>query len=102
MQIDLLSDDVLRLSEASKILPRGRHGKKIHVSTLWRWSSRGVRGVKLETVRMGGLIYTSKQALQRFFGQLNQVNNLNGCNSGRRRGHSTRVRQRLKGAGLMS
>ena len=102
MRIDILSDDVLRLSEAAKILPRGRSGKKVHVSTLWRWSSRGIRGVKLETVRMGGLIYTSRKALQGFFGQLNQTENLMNCISGHKQRRATRVRQRLKGAGLLS
>ena len=102
MQIDLLSDDVLRLSEAAKILPRGRHGKKIHVSTLWRWACQGVRGVRLETVRMGGVIYTSKEALQRFFAQLDSPQIQPPKDSANRQRETNRVKQRLKEEKLLS
>lgn len=43
-----------------------------HVSTCWRWWRHGIRGVKLETVVIGGRRYTSREALQRFFQELNQ------------------------------
>jgi len=69
--IDLLEDsDLLTLREASKILPCGRNGKKPHISTLWRWATHGLHGVKLETVRRGGTVYTSCAALRRFFSEL--------------------------------
>jgi hypothetical protein len=38
----------------------------MHVSTLWRWSLRGVKGIRLETVMIGGIRYTSREALERF------------------------------------
>ncbi len=44
--------------------------RPIHVSTLYRWSSKGVRGVRLEAVGIGGKRVTSKEALQRFFDRL--------------------------------
>lgn len=37
-----------------------------HIATCWRWINRGVRGVKLETVLIGGRRFTSLEALQRF------------------------------------
>lgn len=37
-----------------------------HVSTIWRWINRGIRGVKLETVMVGGRRFTSREALERF------------------------------------
>lgn len=37
-----------------------------HVSTLHRWRLKGVRGVKLETVLVGGTRYTSDEAIARF------------------------------------
>ena len=40
---------------------------KPHISTLHRWRLRGVRGVKLETVLIGGRRFTSDEALSRFF-----------------------------------
>ncbi len=57
----LLAEDVIRLSEVSAELP-GR----VDVSTVWRWAQRGVRGVKLETVTIGGKRMTSRQAVSRF------------------------------------
>ena len=38
--------------------------------TLYRWSAKGIRGVRLETIRVGGSLCTSVQALQRFFDRL--------------------------------
>jgi uncharacterized protein DUF1580 len=38
----------------------------VHVGTLHRWRLRGVRGVRLETIVIGGLRYTSAEALERF------------------------------------
>ncbi len=65
MNID--SEELLTLSTAATRLPYGRAGKSVHVATLHRWASRnGVRGVRLETVRIGGVRYTSAEALQRF------------------------------------
>jgi hypothetical protein len=31
------------------------------------WANRGVRGIRLETVMLGGVLYTSKEAVARFF-----------------------------------
>ena len=42
-------------------------GRRIHPSTLHRWRLRGTRGVKLETLLVGGTRYTSVEALNRFF-----------------------------------
>ncbi len=64
--IDLATEQVVSLSEASKRLPRRRKGKRPHVATLYRWAVRGVRGVRLETLRVGGTLCTSLEALQRF------------------------------------
>lgn len=60
-RLKILTEDVLSMSQAAKELP-GRP----HVSTLWRWANRGVRGVKLETVCIGDRIFTSRQSLTRF------------------------------------
>jgi hypothetical protein len=38
---------------------------------LWRWAARGIRGVRLEVVRVGGTTWTSVEALGRFFAALN-------------------------------
>jgi hypothetical protein len=61
MSIDFSSETLLSFSEATRSLP-GRP----HISTLHRWRLRGVRGVKLKTVLVGGRRYVSLDALDRF------------------------------------
>jgi hypothetical protein len=39
---------------------------------LWRRQKRGVRGVRLETVKIGGGLCTSRQAVERFVERLNE------------------------------
>ena len=65
MSIDLQQESLLSLRDAAKALPR-IDGKRPHVSTLWRWCRRGVRGVRLEYVRLGHRVCTSRGALCRF------------------------------------
>ena len=55
------SEDLLSYPQASRECP-GRP----HVSTIFRWARRGVRGIRLETVLCGGRRFTSRQALKRF------------------------------------
>lgn len=61
MPIDTETEILLTLTEAAKTLP-GRPS----VTTLWRWRTRGVRGVRLDTCAVGGRRYTSREAIQRF------------------------------------
>ena len=63
---DLEAETVVSLSDATKHLPRRRRGKRPHLATLYRWSTNGVRGVKLEVIRVGSTLCTSLEALQRF------------------------------------
>src|SRR5262245_55601688 len=65
MAIDLQNETVISLTQAAKALPPV-DGKRIHVSTLWRWARKGVRGVRLEHIRLGHRVCTSLQALSRF------------------------------------
>ena len=65
--IDVTTENLITLSKAARDLP-SRNGKRgINNSTVWRWTVRGIRGVKLETVLVGGTRFTSQQALNRFF-----------------------------------
>ncbi|MEN8148989.1 MAG: helix-turn-helix domain-containing protein [Planctomycetota bacterium] len=66
MVVDVLGEETLTLAEAAEVLPRLRRGRKVHVSTLYRWVSRGVGGVRLEAVKLGRTLITSREALQRF------------------------------------
>ena len=75
MAIDTTSEELISLTEAARLLPRRRKGKRPHVATLYRWSIRGVRGVCLETVQVGGTRCTSREAIARFIDRLSVANN---------------------------
>jgi hypothetical protein len=70
MAIDFTKENVISLTEACKLLPQRRGGKRPHISTLYRWSSSGYRNVVLETIRVSGTLCTSSEALQRFFDRM--------------------------------
>lgn len=38
----------------------------VNVATVWRWTTKGARGAKLETVCVGGRRFTSDEAFARF------------------------------------
>ena len=61
---DIQVEQLLTLQDAAKSLPR-----RPHVATVYRWISAGVRGVRLEAVRVGGVLYTSREKLQFFADQ---------------------------------
>lgn len=62
-----MSTNYIPLTEAAQQLP-GRP----HVSTLHRWSHHGVNGTKLETVRVGGRVFVTQEAIERFLAELNK------------------------------
>jgi hypothetical protein len=61
MSIDPKIEHLYSLAAAAKLLPG-----EPHLATLHRWRSRGVKGVKLETLVIGGRRFTSLEALGRF------------------------------------
>lgn len=68
--IDPLKESLVSLSEACRLVPRRRAGKKCNVATIYRWTAVGIRGVRLESIQIGGSRCTSKEALSRFFAAL--------------------------------
>ena len=68
--IDISKEHVIPLAAVAAELPRRRRGRKTHISTLYRWSGPGCRGVILETIQIGATRCTSREALQRFFERL--------------------------------
>ena len=64
--ISIADEKLIPLRDAPKHLPPRPNGKRLHVSAFYRWITRGVRGILLESIRIGGTTYTSLEALQRF------------------------------------
>ncbi|MCX5658472.1 MAG: DUF1580 domain-containing protein [Planctomycetota bacterium] len=70
--INIAHERLIRLSDVPRLktLPRGHRQRRMHVSVVYRWAKRGLRGERLETIRVGGSLCTSREALQRFFNRL--------------------------------
>ena len=68
--IDPLTEQVVSLADAAKSLPTRRGGKRPHVSCIYRWTVSGCKGVRLESIQIGGTRCTSREALGRFFERL--------------------------------
>ncbi len=61
----ILTEDVITLADARKELA-AITGKRPDKATMSRWVHRGVGGVRLEAVRLGVQLLTSRQAITRF------------------------------------
>lgn len=59
------------LRTAGAFVPRPQGARAPHRATVQRWALHGVRGVRLEVVRIGGSVYTSREALSRFIERTN-------------------------------
>jgi hypothetical protein len=68
--IDPTHEDLMSLTEAAQSLPKRRRGKRPSISCLYRWTQQGVRGVRLESIQIGGTRCTSREAIARFIERL--------------------------------
>ena len=68
--IDVQREQPISFNEASRFLPDNR---RPGFSTWWRWSTHGIRGVKLETIMVGGRRCTTAEAVRRFFERVTAV-----------------------------
>jgi len=64
--------DLIPLETVPERLPR-RRGRKHHRSTPFRWASRGLHGVTLQTTRVGGTMCTTEAWLLRFFADVEKA-----------------------------
>ncbi len=67
---DIQSEQLISLNEARATMPPRRAGKRPSLSCLYRWTSTGCRGVRLEYVQVGATRFTSREAIRRFFDRL--------------------------------
>ena len=68
----LLDETLCTFSEAAQWLPR-IGGKRLSTATLWRWARKGIKGLHLETRRIGIRFLTSREALDRFTKALSEL-----------------------------
>ncbi len=70
---DTIAEKPIPLDQIPPEAIPGRGGKPVHQVTLGLWHRRGVRGVKLETIMIGGRRCTSIEALNRFYQAVSQA-----------------------------
>lgn len=66
IMIDVKREELIPIRLVPRRLPPRPNGRPVHISAVYRWVQRGVRGVRLDAIRIGGTTYTSEEALQRF------------------------------------
>ena len=89
--------DAMPLSRASDFIPGNPH-----VATLWRWVSKGVRGVKLSVVRVGGRTMVTPDSIETFLNRLNAADEPQSpsITAGQRRRQSEAARRELAEIGI--
>jgi hypothetical protein len=61
----LQDEEIITFGRAAQLLP-SVNGKPVHSTSVWRWGRKGVRGLRLECLRIGGRFVTSMEAVERF------------------------------------
>lgn len=67
--INIVRDKLIPFADVPNMLPK-KNGKKLNLSTIYRWHQRGLKGVRLEAVQYGGTLATTEVALNQFFHDL--------------------------------
>jgi hypothetical protein len=62
---ELRDDNPMSLTDAATYLGKVT-GRKPHVSTLWRWCQKGCKGVRLDSICVGGKRFVTVAAIERF------------------------------------
>ncbi len=97
---------LIPLHRVPATLPKRRNGKRIHVSTTYRWTTRGIDGVKLQTVQVGNLRCTTIEMLEEFFARLaskKQPQPILPAKAGRRESPAAaKAKQALDAAGVVN
>src|SRR2546425_11753779 len=68
--IDTAIEEAITLNAARRLPALRRDGRSPDLCTIYRWISRGVAGVTLESVKVGGARCTSAEAVRRFLDRL--------------------------------
>jgi hypothetical protein len=98
--INLETEKPVTLAEAPQLIPAinavpGMESRKpLHPRTLYNWATKGKHGVTLEVVPLGGILVTSREALQRFFARLAECRLQRFHDRDRGRGRESSLRRR--------
>ena len=67
-EINTFEERIISLEDGAKHISK-ISGTKRNRRVLIRWSNRGVAGIKLPTIRVGGQLYTSQEKLNWFLNE---------------------------------
>ena len=70
--IEIGADELIPLGDVSRLLPPRRGGKRPSFACILKWTRQGCRGQRLETIRIGSTLCTTKTALEDFFRALTE------------------------------
>ena len=73
MAIDITRERLVTFKRLVRELSERSGDRPLHKSTPMRWHARGVKGVKLEAVRIGRTWYTTLEAFARFTERLTSL-----------------------------
>jgi hypothetical protein len=68
--IDLSRERPITLNAARRLPELSRDGRRPDIASLYRWTGKGLRGIRLESVQIGGSRCTSVEAVRRFINAL--------------------------------
>ncbi len=92
MPIKLQSEELMSLTDVTRNLPK-IGGKRLRHATVSRWCRKGCLGVRLEHVRIGGRVCTSREAVARFIERMTAAGvlgpNVTKPNTGKQRARRT-------------
>jgi Protein of unknown function (DUF1580) len=89
-----VADDLISLTAASRLLP-----SHPNPATLWRWRTKGIRGIRLQTVLVGGRRFVTRKAIEEFIQRLTEAAEQRATDIRQERSQATIVD--LKSAGLL-
>jgi hypothetical protein len=61
-----VGEDQIRISSIPAEVPRCPDGSKVSLASVYRWSLRGLNGVRLRRYRCGGVWCTTRQEITRW------------------------------------
>lgn len=76
-------EPVMTLTEAAGWLER-RFGRRPNVASVWRWATKGVKGVRLATISLGRFRYTTENSLEQFLVETSRIDAGSDRNAGYR------------------
>jgi len=70
MSIDLSTETLVTFAKLATSLPSRRRNHPVHLATIHLWRRPGLKGIRIEAIRVGGAGCTTRKAFSRFCAQL--------------------------------